>query len=187
MNIGYARVSTDDQDLTLQLAALKAADCRRVFQEKKSGARADRPELRRMLDQLRDGDVVVISRLDRLARSTRDLLELCEEIGTVGAGLRSIAEPWADTTSAAGKMILTVFGGIAEFERSLIRERTGAGRKAAMTRGVKFGRPPKLNAEQIALIARLADEGQTAPQIAETFGVHETTIYRCLGRAGALT
>jgi DNA invertase Pin-like site-specific DNA recombinase len=82
---------------------LKAADCRRVFQEKKSGARADRPELRRMLDQLRDGDVVVISRLDRLARSTRDLLELCEEIGTVGAGLRSIAEPWADTTSAPAR------------------------------------------------------------------------------------
>jgi DNA invertase Pin-like site-specific DNA recombinase len=84
-------------------------------------------------------------------------------------------------------MILTVFGGIAEFERSLIRERTRTGRKAAMTRGVKFGRPPKLNAEQITLIARLADEGQTAPQIAETFGVHETTIYRCLGRAGTLT
>jgi DNA invertase Pin-like site-specific DNA recombinase len=187
MNIGYARVSTDDQNLTLQLAALKTADCRRVFQEKRSGARADRPELRRMLDQVRDGDVVVISRLDRLARSTRDLLELCEEIDAAGAGLRSIAEPWADTTSPAGKMILTVFGGIAEFERSLIRERTRAGRKAAMTRGVKFGRPPKLNAEQITLIARLADEGQTAPQIAETFGVHETTIYRCLGRAGTPT
>jgi Resolvase, N terminal domain/Helix-turn-helix domain of resolvase len=93
--------------------------------------------------------------------------------GLLGPGLRSIAEPWADTTSPAGKMILTVFGGIAEFERSLIRERTGAGRKAAMTRGVKFGRPPKLSAEQIALIARLADEGQTAPQIAQTFGVHE--------------
>jgi DNA invertase Pin-like site-specific DNA recombinase len=187
MNIGYARVSTDDQDLALQLATLKAADCRRVYQEKKSGARADRPELRRMLDQLREGDVVVISRLDRLARSTRDLLELCEEIGAVGAGLRSIAEPWADTTSAAGKMILTVFGGIAEFERSLIRERTGAGRKAAMSRGVKFGRPPKLGAEQMTLITRLAEEGQTAPQIAETFGVHQTTIYRCLGRLGALT
>lgn len=182
MNIGYARVSTDDQNLTLQLAALKAHDCRRVFQEKKSGARADRPELRRMLDQLREGDVVVISRLDRLARSTRDLLELCEEISAAGAGLRSLAEPWADTTSPAGKMILTVFGGIAEFERSLIRERTGAGRKAAMIRGVKFGRPPKLGAEKVALIARLSEEGQTAPQIAQTFGVHETTIYRILNR-----
>ena len=126
-----------------------------------------------MLDQLREGDVVVISRLDRLARSTRDLLELCEEIGTVGAGLKSLAVPWADTTSAAGKMILTVFGGITEFERSLIRERTGTDRKAAMIRGMKFGRPAKLNAEQIALVTRLADEGQTAPQIAETFGVHE--------------
>jgi DNA invertase Pin-like site-specific DNA recombinase len=187
MNIGYARVSTEDQNLTLQLGALKEAKCRRIFQEKKSGARADRPELRRMLDQLREGDVVVISRLDRLARSTRDLLELCEQIDAAGAGLRSLAEPWADTTSPVGKMILTVFGGIAEFERSLIRERTGAGRKAAMTRGVKFGRPPKLNTEQIALITRLAAEGKTAPQIAEMFGVHETTIYRCLGRSETLT
>lgn len=180
MNIGYARVSTEDQDLRLQLAALKDAKCRRVFQEKKSGARADRPELRRMMDQLREGDTIVVWRLDRLARSTRDLLELCEEIEAAGAGLRSISEPWADTTSPAGKMILTVFGGIAEFERSLIRERTGAGRKAAMKRGVKFGRPPKLTQQQILLAARLADEGQTVPQIAETFGVHETTIYRCL-------
>jgi DNA invertase Pin-like site-specific DNA recombinase len=180
MNIGYARVSTEDQDLRLPLAALKDAKCRRVFQEKKSGTRADRPELRRMMDQLREGDTVVVWRLDRLARSTRDLLELCEEINGAGAGLRSISEPWADTTSPAGKMILTVFGGIAEFERSLIRERTGAGRKAAMKRGVKFGRPPKLTPQQVLLAARLADEGQTVPQIAETFGVHETTIYRCL-------
>jgi len=180
MLIGYARVSTEDQDPRLQLAALKDAKCRRVYQEKKSGARADRPELRRMMDQLREGDTIVVWRLDRLARSTRDLLELCEEIDTAGAGLRSISEPWADTTSPAGKMILTVFGGIAEFERSLIRERTGAGRKAAMKRGVKFGRPPKFNAEQMALVGRLADEGQTAAQIATTFGVHESTVYRCL-------
>ena len=180
MLIGYARVSTDDQDLSLQLAALKRAKCKRVFQEKLSGARADRPELRRMLDQLREGDAVVVLRLDRLARSTRDLLDLCETISSAGAGLRSLNEPWADTTSPAGKMVLTVFGGIAEFERALIRERTGAGRKAAMKRGVKFGRPRKLNAEQVALVARLAGEGKSAPEIAETFGVHETTIYRCL-------
>jgi len=180
MNIGYARVSTDDQDLSLQVAALKRARCRRIFEEKMSGARADRPELRRLLDQLREGDTVIIWRLDRLARSTRDLLDVCEEIGDAGAGLRSLNEPWADTTSPAGKMVLTVFGGIAEFERSLIRERTGAGRKAAMKRGVKFGRPPKFNAEQMALVGRLADEGQTAAQIATTFGVHESTVYRCL-------
>jgi DNA invertase Pin-like site-specific DNA recombinase len=179
MNIGYARVSTDDQDLTLQLAALKKAKCRRLFQEKISGARADRPELQRMLDQLREGDTVVVWRLDRLARSTRNLLELCETISAAGAGLRSIGEPWADTTSPAGKMVLTVFGGIAEFERALIRERTGFGRKAAKKRGVKFGRPPKLTTEQAALVVRLSDEGQSAAKIAETFGVHETTIYRC--------
>jgi DNA invertase Pin-like site-specific DNA recombinase len=184
MNIGYARVSTDDQDLSLQLSALRKAKCRRLFQEKISGARADRPELQRMLDQLREGDTVVVWRLDRLARSTRNLLELCETINAAGAGLRSIGEPWADTTSPAGKMVLTVFGGIAEFERALIRERTGFGRKAAKKRGVKFGRPSKLTTEQAALIVRLSDEGQSAAKIAETFGVHETTIYRCLSAAG---
>jgi len=180
MNIGYARVSTDDQDLALQLAALRKSKCRRVFQEKISGACADRPELQRMLDQLREGDTVVVWRLDRLARSTRNLLELCETINSAGAGLRSIGEPWADTTSPAGKMVLTVFGGIAEFERALIRERTGFGRKAAKKRGVKFGRPRKLSTEQAALIVRLSEEGQSAAQIAQTFGVHETTIYRRL-------
>ena len=133
-----------------------------------------------MLAKLRQGDTVIIWRLDRLARSTRDLFELCAAIDAAGAGLRSINEPWADTTSTAGKIVLTVFAGLAEFERARIRERTGAGRKAAMKRGVKFGRPPKLNPEQIARVARLADEGQSAPQIAEMFGVHETTIYRCL-------
>jgi DNA invertase Pin-like site-specific DNA recombinase len=159
---------------------MKKANCRRVFQEKVSGARADRPELQRMLDQLREGDAVVVWRLYRLARSTRNLLEICEIINAAGAGLRSLGEPWADTTSPAGKMVLTVFGGIAEFERALIRERTGAGRKAAKKRGIKFGRPRKLTQEQATLVARLSDEGQSAAQIAETFGVHETTIYRCL-------
>src|SRR5262249_37692124 len=149
MNIGYARVSTDDQDLRLQLETLKGANCRRVYQEKKSGARADRPELRRMIDNLREGDVVVVARLDRLARSTRDLLELAEAITAAGASLKSLGEPWADTTTPAGKMVLTVFAGIAEFERSLIRERTGAGRVAAKKRGVKFGRKPKLTPEQV--------------------------------------
>lgn len=180
MNIGYARVSTDDQDLALQREALTAAGCRRIFQEKRSGIRADRPELRQMLQQLREGDTLIVWRLDRLARSTRDLLELSEAISGAGAGLKSLGEPWADTTSAAGRMVLTVFAGIAEFERALIRERTGTGRVAAKNRGVKFGRPPKLTPEQVALAVRLVDEGQSVPHVASTFGVHAATIYRCL-------
>ena len=118
MLTGYARVSTDDQDLTLQRAALKEAGCKKIFEEKASGAKRDRPELARMLEQLRDGDVVVVTRLDRLARSTRDLLDIAERLKDGGAGLRSLAEPWADTTSPAGRMVLTVFAGIAEFERA---------------------------------------------------------------------
>lgn len=116
--IGYARVSTDDQHLRLQRAALKAAGCRRLYEEKISGAKRDRPELARMLDALREGDVIVVSRRDRLARSTRDLLDIAELLNEAGSGLRSLAEPWADTTSPAGRMILTVFADIAEFERS---------------------------------------------------------------------
>ena len=178
MLIGYARVSTEDQHLGVQLHALRTAGCRRVYQEKVSGARRDRPELSRLLDQLREGDTVVVWRLDRLARSTRDLLEIAETIRAAGAGLKSLSEPWADTTTHAGKMILTVFAGIAEFERDLIRERTGTGRTAARQRGVRFGRPPKLSAAQAALAGRLLAEGQSVREVARTFGVHAATIYR---------
>lgn len=159
MLIGYARVSTEDQDLTLQRAALKDVGCKRVYEEKVTGAKRTRPQLVRMLDQLRAGDVVVVTRLDRLARSTRDLLEIAEQLNEAEAGLRSLHEPWADTTSPAVRMVLTVFAGIAEFERELIRERTHAGRMAAQARGVRFGRPPKLTADQVALARRLVSEG----------------------------
>ena len=120
MHLGYARVSTDAQDLTNQRTELAAAGCTKLFSEKLTGAQRDRPELARMLDHLRAGDVVTVTRLDRLARSTRDLLDIAERIQGVGAGLRSLAEPWADTTTPAGRMVLTVFAGIAEFERALI-------------------------------------------------------------------
>lgn len=129
--IGYARVSTDDQNLDLQRTALADAGCTRIYEEKLSGANRNRPELARLLDHLRGGDVVVVYRLDRLARSTRDLLEIAEQLKEADAGLRSLSEPWADTTSPAGRMVLTVFAGIAEFERTLIHERTGAGLAAA--------------------------------------------------------
>jgi DNA invertase Pin-like site-specific DNA recombinase len=180
MLIGYARVSTDDQDLTLQRAALKDVGCKRVYEEKVTGAKRDRPQLVRMLDQLRAGDVVVVSRLDRLARSTRDLLEIAEQLNEAQAGLRSLHEPWADTTSPAGRMVLTVFAGIAEFERELIRERTHAGRKAAKARGVRFGRPPKLTADQVALARRLVTEGASIPEASKILNVHRATLYRAL-------
>src|SRR4051794_28165898 len=178
MLIGYARVSTEDQDLTVQRAALKEAGCRRVYEEKVSGARRDRPQLARLLDQVREGDVVVVYRLDRLARSTRDLLEIAELLRDAGAGLRSLGEPWADTMSPAGRMVLTVFAGIAEFERALIHQRTSAGRAAARRCGVRSGRPSKLAAEQIALARRLIGEGRSAREAARMFKVHRVTLYR---------
>src|SRR5512134_536134 len=186
MLLGYARVSTEDQHLILQRAALKTAGCERIYEEKISGARRTRPELNRLLDQLRAGDVVVVSRLDRLARSTRDLLEIAEQLKVAEAGLRSLHEPWADTTSPAGRMVLTVFAGIAEFERELIRQRTEDGRTAAKKRGVPFGRPRKLRADQQDLVRRLIDEGKSVSDVARTFNVHPATIYRCLEAAHSL-
>ncbi len=180
MLIGYARVSTEDQDLSLQRAVLKATGCERTYEEKVSGASRSRPELARMLDQLRSDDVVVVSRLDRLARSTRDLLEIAEELKELGAGLRSLHEPWADTTSAAGRMVLTVFAGIAEFERELIHERTRSGRVAAKSRGVRFGRPAKLSGDQIKLAHRLIGEGNPVTEVAKILKVHRATLYRAL-------
>lgn len=180
MYMGYARVSTEDQNLAIQLQALERAGCRRMFQEKVSGARRQRPELARMLEHIREGDTVVVWKLDRLARSTRDLLEIADAIDRAGAGLQSLSEPWADTTSPAGRMVLTVFAGIAEFERELIRERTGAGRIAAMQRGVRFGRPPRLSPEQTALALRLIEEGMPPREVARTLGVHKSTIYRSI-------
>jgi DNA invertase Pin-like site-specific DNA recombinase len=180
MKIGYARVSTTDQNLELQLAALKQAGCGRIYQEKISGAKRERPELQRLLDQLRPDDIVVVWKLDRLARSTQNLLELVELIKKAEASFCSISEPWADTTSHSGKMIMTVFAGIAEFERDLIRERTSAGRKQALIRGVRFGRPKKMNNDQKILVLRLLNEGKSIKEIAKTFNVHNATVYRLL-------
>jgi DNA invertase Pin-like site-specific DNA recombinase len=178
MKIGYARVSTEDQHVDLQLDALTQAGCQRMFCEKVSGAGHQRPELLRMLEQLRAGDTVVVWKLDRLARSTRDLLATVETIRAAGATFRSLSEPWADTTSHGGKFILTVFAGMAEFERELIRERTRAGREVAKRRGVRFGRPKKLNVEQRNLAVRLRAEGKSVKEVANIFGVHVSTIYR---------
>ena len=181
--LGYARVSTDDQDLTLQRDHLRAAGCNKLFAEKVSGARRARPELDRMLDHLRPGDVVTVTRLDRLARSTRDLLDVAERIRSCGAGLRSLAEPWADTTSPAGRMVMTVFAGIAEFERSLILERTRTGREAAKARGVQFGPRPTLSPAQLDHARQLIEqEDRAVSEVADLMGIHRSTLYRALQR-----
>lgn len=180
MKIGYARVSTEEQHLDMQLTALRKAGCKKIFQEKVSGTKWERPELHKMLDSLKPGDVVVVWRLDRLARATKMLLEITDRIMGVGGKFISLGEPWADTTSPSGKMIMTVFSGIAEFERDLIRARTGAGRAEAVKRGVKFGRPSKIAPKQMKLVKRLLAEGHSARDVAESFGVHYTTLYRLL-------
>jgi DNA invertase Pin-like site-specific DNA recombinase len=186
--LGYARVSTDDQDLTNQRAELHTAGCTRIFAEKITCTRRDRPELARLLDHLRPGDVVTVTRLDRLARSTRDLLDIAERIQAAGAGLRSLAEPWADTTTPAGRMVLTVFAGIAEFERSLIIDRTRNGREAAKARGVKFGPRPTLTPAQIEHARELIDrDGRTVKEAAALLGVHRSTLYRALARGEEVT
>ena len=141
MKIGYARVSTKDQHLDIQLQALRRAGCKLIYQEKVSGVGRSRPEFQNMMQHIRKDDVLIIWRLDRLARSTKMLLETIEQLKEKGASFKSLMEPWADTTSPSGKLVMTFFAGLAEFERDLLRDRTDAGRKAALARGVAFGRP----------------------------------------------
>lgn len=180
MKIGYARVSTTEQNLEVQVTELGKAGCEKIFREKVSGATMVRPELLKMLEQLRTGDQVIIWKLDRLARSTRDLLNICDQIAERGAGFRSLSETWADTTTPGGKMILTIFAGIAEFERELIMERTSSGRKAAQKRGVRFGRPTKLGDDQREAVKGMIENGKSVQVVARTFKTHPATIYRIL-------
>ncbi len=154
-------VSTKDQTLEIQRDRLTKAGCEFFFEEKVSGAAKKRPELEKLLSQLRKEDVVVVTKLDRLARSTAELLRIAEALNDKNAGLQSLDEPWADTTSPTGKMIMTVFGGIAEFERSLILTRTQEGREAAQARGVAFGRPSKLRQDQKEVARDLVKSGQS--------------------------
>jgi DNA invertase Pin-like site-specific DNA recombinase len=148
MIFGYARVSTDGQSVAAQVAALKKHGACKVFREVASGAKSDRAQLRRVIDQLDAGDVLMVARLDRLARSTRDLLNTLAAITERKAGFRSLGDAWADTTTPHGRLMLTVLGGLAEFERDLIRARTSEGRERAKARGVKLGRKPKLTDHQ---------------------------------------
>jgi DNA invertase Pin-like site-specific DNA recombinase len=175
---GYARVSTDGQTLAAQDAALHAAGCAKVYSEKASGAKADRAELRKLVSRLGDGDVLMVTRLDRLARSTRDLLNVLDELARRGAGFKSLADAWADTTTPHGRLMLTVLGGLAEFERELIRARTGEGRARAKAQGVHMGRPPKLTPHQRREAIARRDAGEALMDIARTYGVSHTTIGR---------
>lgn len=186
MKIGYARVSTKEQTLENQLSRLADAGCELIFEEKVSGTARKRCELENMLEQLRKNDVVVVTRLDRLARSTAELLRIAETVNEKSAGIQSLDEPWADTTSPSGKMIMTVLSGIAEFERSLILMRTREGREAAQARGVAFGRPSKLRNDQKELVRELVQTGQSISAVARTFNVHPATIYRCLNENHSL-
>lgn len=178
MKIGYARVSTDDQTLDAQVDALTAAGAERIFQEKRTGKNRDRPELSELLKQLRKGDVVIVSKYDRLARSLRDLIEIVEAIRERGAGFRSLGED-IDTTTPAGRLIFHVFGSIAEFERERIVERTKEGLAAAKKRGRTGGRPKALSVEQRAEVCRMRDEDErSVTEIARLFGVSRQTIMR---------
>ena len=175
--VGYARVSTDGQTLDAQHAALKVAGADRVFAEKASGAKTDRRQLQRAMEALRAGDVLLVTRLDRLARSTRDLLKLLAALSEKGVGFRSLADTWADTTTAHGLMV-TVLGGLAEFERELIRARTDDGRKRAMERGVRFGRKPKLTPHQIREAIARREAGEPLVEIGRSYNVSHSTISR---------
>ncbi len=175
---GYARVSTLDQQLTGQLAALKAAGAGTIYREKISAVRADRPQLARLMKGLKPGDVVVVTKLDRLGRSTRELLDLIDHISKAGASFRSLGDPLWDTGSSQGRLLSTMLAAIAEFERELIRERTGEGRKRAMAAGVKFGRKPKLSDFQRAEAIKRRSAGERLADIAESYAVDISMISR---------
>lgn len=178
--LGYARVSTSEQDASLQKDALKSAGCLKIFTDRASGSLDRRPQLDRLLDQLRPGDTVVVWRLDRLGRSLKHLIQLIEDLDEKGVGFRSLTEGM-DTTTAGGKLIYSIFGALAEFERSLIRERTMAGLASARARGRVGGRPPVMTPEKVRVARQLYDARElTVDEIAKTIGVSRKTVYRHL-------
>jgi len=178
MIVGYARVSTDAQELEGQQASLRAAGAERIFSEKVSGAVTDRKALGKAISALDAGDVLLVTRLDRLARSTRDLLNILDTISKAGAKFRSLADAWADTTTPHGELMITILAGLATFERHLIRARTDEGRKRAQARGVRFGRPLKLSAFQIAEALARKEAGENLTDIGRSYGVSHSTISR---------
>lgn len=176
--IGYARVSTYGQTLDAQLEQLKAAGCAKIFREKATGARADRRELLKMLKHIAAGDVVTVTRIDRMARSTFDLFAIVKQITDAGALFRSLAEPWADTGTSTGRLMLAVLGGLADVERDLIRTRTAEGRSRAKARGQHMGRPPALTPQQQDEARQRRAEGATLKELAKSYNVGIATIAR---------
>ncbi|WP_369935309.1 recombinase family protein [Ruegeria sp. A3M17] len=183
--IGYARVSTQDQDPELQVDALKRVGCEKIFIEKASGAKRDRPELIAALDYAREADTIVVWKLDRLARSLKQLIETVENLEERGVGLKSVTET-IDTTTSGGKLVFSIFAALAEFERSIIQERTRAGLESARSRGRVGGRPRSVTDEDIAAAkALLKDPDITVRKVAERIGCSEATLYRYLPSARA--
>jgi DNA invertase Pin-like site-specific DNA recombinase len=178
MKYGYARVSTDGQSVDAQVRQLTKAGCKKVFREVASGAKTDRAQLRRLLDVLDAGDVLTVTRLDRLARSTRDLLNTLAAITGKKAGFRSLGDTWADTTTSHGRLMLTVLGGLAKFERDLIRARTGEGRARAVARRQRMGRPFKLTDHQKREAIKRRNQGETLAEIGRSYNVSPATISR---------
>ena len=182
MVLGYARCSTDDQNLDWQIDALTAQGCERIFQEKFTGTRKDRPELLRMMDMLRQGDTIIICELTRLSRSVKDLFDLVEQIEKVGANIRSLKEPWLDTTTPQGRLLFTIFSGVSQFERDLIHERTMEGLASARARGRMGGRPPK-DKKLIEQALTLYDSrNYPVSEITSTTGVSRRTLYKYINR-----
>jgi len=178
-NVGYARVSTIDQDPTLQLDALAAAGCAKVFEDRASGARADRAGLRSALEYVRDGDVLIVWKLDRLGRSLPHLIETVTSLATRGVGFRSITEA-IDTTTPGGRLVFHLFGALGEFERDLIQERTRAGLAAAVARGRKGGRKPVVTSEKLKLARTFIAKGLTVREAATRLRVGKTALYDAL-------
>jgi len=179
--IAYARVSTIDQNLDRQIDALTEAGAEKIFTEKVTGRKRDRPELMKLMEQLRDGDIVIISELTRLSRSTKDLFTLVEQIQAKGANIKSLKETWLDTTTPHGKLMFTIFAGLSQFEADLTAQRTREGLAAARARG-RFGGRPKTNDKTTTTALKMYDSGQfTVDEVCKNSGIGKTTLYRLLG------
>lgn len=182
--IGYARVSTADQNLDRQIIALQEAGCEIIYQEKVTGTKIDRPELQNMIDNLQEGDVVIVKELTRVSRSTKDMLDLVQTITEKGCFIKSINESWLDTSSPSGKLMLTIFAGMSQFENELRSQRCSEGREVAMDKGVQFGRPKK-NGKNVNLAIELYKQGdKTVTEICDSTGVSRTTLWRRLKEQG---
>ena len=178
MKLGYARCSTLDQNLDWQIDALTKEGCDRIFQEKFTGTRKDRPELLRMMDMLREGDTVIICELTRLSRSVKDLFELVEQVEKAGANIKSLKEPWLDTTTPQGRLLFTIFSGVSQFERELIRERTMEGLASARARGRMGGRPGKDKKIIEQALTLYDSKAYSVDEISKTTGISRATLYK---------